>query len=529
MAESSRSAEQPAAAPVHRPALGRFALALGLTMLVAFGAPAVACADGGHQYYLDCSAGHDTAAGTSPSTAWGTLAKADSVVFQPGDQLLIKRGTRCTGELTPHGSGKAGSPIRIDAYGSGAKPGIDGAGAPVAVELNNVQQWEVRNLDVTDTTTPDGKPRIGVYVLLSDYGTGHHYVLDNLSVHDITGTDATGPTNDDSAGILVKAAGNTTATTFDDVNVSGDTVSGTDGYGIATSSTWSYRTPYFTDGTNHYVPFTHVYIGWNTLTNSGGDGIAVQNLASPLIEHNTVSGFGLRATAFHAGVWAWNSDSPVMQYNNVSGGAASPPAMAFDIDGADTNVLYQYNYSHDNYGGFLAMCDVPGEQTIGATVRYNVSENDHDANYGGTPVAVISNGCGLTEPGISVYNNVVYAPTAGALLGNFGQTNVNYSNNIFVGKPGGSSFSDPVSTFSNNVYVNVGVAPSGDTHAVTTTAPGFVGAGTGPKGYQLSCGSPALKAGAVIAANGGKDYYGNPIPGSSPNIGVYQGACQSGS
>jgi autotransporter-associated beta strand protein len=43
-------------------------------------------------YHLDSASGNDTADGLTPATAWRSLAKANSVVYQPGDSLLLKSG-----------------------------------------------------------------------------------------------------------------------------------------------------------------------------------------------------------------------------------------------------------------------------------------------------------------------------------------------------------------------------------------------------------------------------------------------------
>ncbi|GAA2150344.1 hypothetical protein GCM10009760_44640 [Kitasatospora kazusensis] len=496
-------------------------LSLCVTPLVA-AAPAGAAT--GHQYYVDCSAGSDTADGLSTGTAWHSLARVDTVTFQPGDSILLRSGATCTGVLAPKGSGTASAPITVSSYGGSARAAIVGGGARAAVFLDNVQGWELRNLDVSDKGAADGSVRTGIYVLLSDYGTGAHYVVDNVNVHDVNAADSTGPDVEDSGGIVFKAAGSVTPTGFDGILVSNSTVTGTDGYGIATESQWSKRA-LFPSGDNYFVPMTNVRITGNHLADMGGDGIAVQNGVSPLIDHNVLDGFGLRATAYHAGIWAWNSDKALLEYNEASHGASSPPMMAFDVDGADSGVTYQYNYSHDNGGGFLAFCTAPGQFTDGATIRYNVSQNDHDATYSGITFPVIFNGCGVTETNLSVYNNVVYSTVAKALIGNYGQTNVSYRNNIFYGAPGGSTITDTVSTFDHNLYYNITAVPAGDQHAVKAD-PLFSAAGAGLSGYRLRCASPAIGAGIAIADNGGRDCYGFPVPtGTPPNIGACQGAC----
>lgn len=497
--------------------------AIGLSLFATPLIAATPAAAATHQYYVDCAGGSDSAAGTGTGSAWRTLAKVNAVTFKPGDSVLLRSGTTCTGVLSPHGSGTASAPVVVSTYGGSARAAIAGGGARATVFLQNVQGWELRNLDISDKATADGTVRTGIYVLLTDYGTGSHYVVDNVRVHDVTGVDSTGPDEEDSGGIVFKAAGSVTATTFDGIQVSNSTVSGTDGYGIATESQWSYR-DLFPTGENHFVPMTNVHIYGNRLSDMGGDGIVVQNGAGPLIDHNVVDGFGLRATAYHSGVWVWNSDHAVMEYNEVSHGAGAPPMMAFDADGANSDVLYQYNYSHDNGGGFLAFCTAPGQFTDGVTVRYNISQNDHDATYNGFTFPVIFNGCGVDETNVSFYNNVVYSTVAKALVGNYGKTAVSYRNNVFYGMSGGSTINDSVSTFDHNLYYNIDPLPN-DPHAVTAD-PLFTAPGTGKLGYRLKCGSPAIGAGVAITGDGGHDCYGDTLPaGTAPDIGAYQGAC----
>lgn len=496
-------------------------VAAGASAALAFVVPGAAAspaqqASAGRTYYVDCGSGSDTAAGTTAQTAWRTLAHVNTITFRPGDSILLRRGTTCNGVLSPQGSGTAASPIVVSAYGPGARPAIAAGGARAAVFLNNVQGWEIRHLDISDTTTADGTPRTGIYVLLTNFGTGSHYVIDDVNVHDVTGCDCTGPDTDDSGGIVFKAAGSSVPTGFDGIQVTGSTVSGVDGYGIATASQWSLRS-LFPGGENTFVPISHVLISGNNLSNLGGDGIVVQNGASPLIQYNQVNGFGLRPTIVHAGIWAWNSDHPVMQFNNVSHG--SPYAMAFDVDGADSNVVYQYNYSHDNGAGFILFCAVAGMQTNGATIRYNISQNDLDS----APGTVITNACEDPETNVSFYNNVIYTTVAPALITNYGGTAISFSNNIFVGPAAGGTISDQLGVFSHNVYENITSVPAGDTAAVTAD-PRFTSPGSGVLGYLLACGSPAVGAGVVVAGNGGRDFFGLPVPAhAAPNIGATQG------
>src|SRR5450755_1426236 len=80
------------------------------------------------QYYVDncVVTGNNSNNGTSPSTPWLTLAKVAASSFSAGDIISLEK--TCTWVETlawGSSSGSAGSPITINAYGSGAQPILD--------------------------------------------------------------------------------------------------------------------------------------------------------------------------------------------------------------------------------------------------------------------------------------------------------------------------------------------------------------------------------------------------------------------
>ena len=85
----------------------------------------------GRQYFVDGAAGGDERTGTSPATAWRTLERAGRARLAPGDRLLLRRGTRWTGELKISATGTKARPIVVDAYGRGASPLVQGGGCVV--------------------------------------------------------------------------------------------------------------------------------------------------------------------------------------------------------------------------------------------------------------------------------------------------------------------------------------------------------------------------------------------------------------
>src|SRR3954471_16707947 len=75
-------------------------------------------------YYVDCSAGADSNAGTSQTSAWRTLSAVNGLTFSAGNQINLKRGCTWDGGMTARSSGTASAPITYTAYGSGAAPTI---------------------------------------------------------------------------------------------------------------------------------------------------------------------------------------------------------------------------------------------------------------------------------------------------------------------------------------------------------------------------------------------------------------------
>src|SRR5258708_9020772 len=130
----------------------------------------------GNTYYVDCSAATN-GTGTQASPC-NNLATVNGTTFASGDQILFKRGTTCTGQLAPQGSGSSGSPITASAYGTGARPIIDGNNAvnPV-VHLFNQQYWVIDSFEVKNST---GK---GVFIDGSAGASLTYFRLTNLYIH----------------------------------------------------------------------------------------------------------------------------------------------------------------------------------------------------------------------------------------------------------------------------------------------------------------------------------------------------------
>ncbi|MEX2156222.1 MAG: Ig-like domain-containing protein [Gemmatimonadales bacterium] len=121
-------------------------------------------------FYVDAANGNDAAAGTSASTAWRTLAKANAVA-QPGDLFLLS-GTFVGQIIHPSVSGTALAKIVYRAK-PGAAAVISGGQYGVIVWLDGLSHIVVDGLELTNES----------YIALLRYGTNNVW-LRNLYIHD---------------------------------------------------------------------------------------------------------------------------------------------------------------------------------------------------------------------------------------------------------------------------------------------------------------------------------------------------------
>ena len=104
----------------YRRCLSRYGVVLGLLI----GMAPVAAAQ--TTYYL-AGNGSDAADGRSTQTPWQSLSKISAQSLRAGDRVLFRRGDTFRGTLTIRQSGAPGSPIVVDAYGTGTNPVIAGS------------------------------------------------------------------------------------------------------------------------------------------------------------------------------------------------------------------------------------------------------------------------------------------------------------------------------------------------------------------------------------------------------------------
>jgi len=503
----------------------RFAHALLLLTLASLApGPVASASDAGRRDFVDCDAppGGDGSYGRP----WSSLAEASAVPLAPGSHLLLRRGTTCTGTLAPSGTGAPGAPATIGAWGSGPAPHVVGDGED-AVLLRNVSHVVLEELEIENRGDFETTRRRGVH-LLADGALVRDVTVRRLFVHDVEGDlakDAGG-----SGGIQVDAwAGGRfdgvriEKNRIEDVSRSGIFVAADAGARPRSSEPWPQAS-------------TGIVIRENQLLRLAGDGIVPVGTLGAVVEDNVVGEGNQRGRPANppldavcdAGIWTFHANDTRIERNEVYGMAFNGcDGTGFDVDYDQDGTLVQYNYSHDNEGGFVLLCTDSDPRR--ATVRFNLSVDDS--------WAILTAPCAFPRLGtyeeVSVVHNTIVGPRPLAHLEGVqvpflvDRRTLEFRNNIVVAtEPQSAPL--PCSTLrcSNNLYF--GLPPSG-TDALTDepdfVAPELRGLGRllVGKGFALQPGSPGLHAGIPLADPAPLDYFGRPIaPGQVPTLGIHQ-------
>jgi hypothetical protein len=390
----------------------------------------------GHTYYyVDSRRGDDTNDGLSEVQPWRSLNRINAGEFAAGDKILLRAGSRWRGFLSPRGSGAAGQPIVIDQYGRGPKPRINAEGSSLAtVFLSNCEYIEVRNLNVANAASVSHPKLEGVQVSEYDFGTAHNIVLKDLYIHDVNGSNdkQTGG----GSGVYCDCGGRKVKSRFDRLLIEHCHLVHTDRNGITMGGNWQ---------RDHWYPSLRVVIRGNLLEDIGGDGIVPLACDGALVENNIVQGGRMRAKDYAAGIWPWSCDNTVVQYNEVSGMKGTRDGEGYDSDYNCRGTLFQYNFSHNNDGGFMLICN-NGELhkpdsigNINTIIRYNISVNDRLHTFN------ITGPCRHTL----ICNNVFYVGKKQVVnaisSGNWGNAwpdDTRFITNLFYVEKGGSASFD---------------------------------------------------------------------------------------
>jgi hypothetical protein len=532
-----------------------------LAALFALAHPGLPAHAAGTTYYVSPD-GNDRATGTSPGTAWKTLAKVSAVKLLPGDQVLLQGGAAFPGLLwiTPDDAGVATNPLTVGSYGSGRATISAGNGVGIYIQDTSGVAISGVNVDGSGRTTNTAS---GIYARNARAGD---VLLRGLELTDV---DVGGFGK---WGVLI--SGENGRSGFSDVRMLRVVAHDNGIGGILAHSALNavHRRVEVVSSRAYANP------GVAGLLKNSGNGIVFGSVDQGTIQRSvaTANGGLNDSNEGGAGIWAYNSNRVTIQFNesyaNRTGGTVD--GGGFDLDENVTNSVIQYNYSHNNDGaGYLLAQRYATLAHHDNVVRYNVGENDGRKNggsgirvwgavrdaeiYGNTifmtrpptgaseAFSLANNSSGTFVNGVHLRNNIfsvkgvaMVSATARALSG---AVDLRFQgNDYFAGsaKPkliwGATTYFGLPAWRSGTGQERLNGADTGLSVDPGLASPGNGGTidGTGPlsslTAYKLRSNSPlinrALDLTGLFGINmGGRDFYGGSVPmGAAPDIGAHE-------
>ena len=294
--------------------------------------------------------------------------------------------------------------------------------------------------------------------------------------------------------------------------------------------------------------------------NTGGSGFVPNKSKNVLVQdcifNHTGSSIDNRMWKRGSGMWPFDCKNVVAQRNKFMNAHGPMDSYGSHIDYGNENVVYQYNYSYNNEGGFA---EILGDN-INCGYRYNISVNDgYREDPDGTEwnkkgkIFWVSNYCGSNtircpNTATFLYNNTIFINDSLNpeiyFWPNIGDVHV-YNNLIIVGE-----FGNVIPTLLENelnqLYVSHNVFYDSsridlDTDLLNNAFfydplifnSDYYGENN-PESYKIQNNSPAVGAGYLINGsldttdyihnNGGFDYFGNHVSHETEsNIGAFNG------
>lgn len=343
-------------------------------------------------YFVDSKNGDNSNNGLSPEKAFQSFERINEMTLSAGDRLLLKKDSVFTDHLTVNGSGAEYNCIEIGFYGNGVnKPAILTAdGSPFSVLITG----EYVTLSGIEVSNECG--RNGILLKSGIHGATRGVTVRDCYIHHVWTINDLGPRElrpkswpHDAGGISVET-NREEPTWYEGLRIEHNTIENVNRTGIWLGGQWNNR---FKNTLNWmanpapgmddpWYPHKDVYIGHNLVDHAHGDGIVGVGCVNLLMEYNRV--FYANCMSRHGNsnvaLWSMNCTGALVQYNEVAytGREFGGDGEAFDIDQCNINNIYQYNYSHDNAGGFILVCNGCNnkDSLYNNIVRNNLSVND---------------------------------------------------------------------------------------------------------------------------------------------------------
>ncbi len=373
-------------------------------------------------YYVSSLKGNDQNDGVTMATAFSSLTKVNCINLNPGDRVLLERGSIFENQfLHIKDGGTEDNLIEIGAYGEGDLPVIHTNGQGIwyqdygvfldskthmkegyvssGILLYDAHDIILKDIEITNRSlnmpgevyeASDKMDRTGVAVVAKNKGTIRNITLQNLQIHHVEGNVYNKHMNDGGiymTALLPEDENKTGVARYENVTIEDCFVYRVSRWGIAVGYTYNhdkFKEAELKEELFHQYGHENIVLRNNYVKEVGGDGITPMYALRPLVEHNTSDSVAQemndhfyqypkdRLGKVAAAIWPWKCKDALFRYNEAVDTRLNQDGMAYDADSGD-GTCYEYNYSRQNEGGCVMFCL---EQAIHNTFRYNISYDD---------------------------------------------------------------------------------------------------------------------------------------------------------
>lgn len=385
-------------------------------------------------YYLSPT-GNDSAAGTSPSTAWRTLNRADRQAYQPGERLLLQGGATFTGslEFKQGAAGDAAHPVVVGSYGTGGAVITNSSGP--AVTIFDTAGITLQDLVLKGPGAGSSQSAgIDVYNTLPGNRKLAGITIDRLDVSGFRD------------GISIGGGAGTAG--FAHVSISDSAVHANRDNGIVT-----YGPPDLVPADGYPIQSLAIsgVAAYDNLGNpanheiSTGSGMNLGGVSDGTVRDSTAYGNGgsCDSSSGPVGIWVHDSTGVVIEHNvsYANRTAGYTDGGGFDLDQNTFDSVLEDNLTYNNYGpGYMVYAGTAAQASSGNVVRFNVSMNDA---LSPTDIDSITYGLLMIdgyETNVQAYHNTIVQRNPGAQspLLNLGSSlrGASIRDNVFVSEFG---------------------------------------------------------------------------------------------